>query len=96
MNKAWLDCAAITVCNGFSARYAGKAVSRMQDLIGLTKDQTVFVTGHGELDGGHTEEIFEVLASTKLDSRGWDWMTYAAVTTIKLYSLMLDEAVTPS
>lgn len=75
-----------SVLEGIGAKYGEYSARLLSQNLDLKKDQMSFLTGHGEADIAHTEEIFNLLKDSNLSSREWEMMELCAETGFKLYS----------
>jgi 3-oxoacyl-[acyl-carrier-protein] synthase III len=72
------------------ATYGKQYAMKMAATLGLRKDQMMFYLGHGDTDVGHTEEIYEVLASSRLSPREWSQLIHSVEVAGHLYRQMYE------
>jgi 3-oxoacyl-[acyl-carrier-protein] synthase-3 len=63
----------------------------LREQLGLTRQQTSFLTYHGQNDDDHVEKLRAVVASGILDERVAKRMVKTAKTVARLYALQLEE-----
>jgi hypothetical protein len=80
------------VLEGIGGRWGGEYGGRLCQVLGLKRDQASFFLSHGELDKGHSEEVFRVIDGCELTAGDWRWLAHAARTAGVLYRAMYDAA----
>lgn len=72
------------------AKYGKLYGEKIIQILQLNPDQVTFLTGHGDTDKGHSQEIIDLLSKIELTQKDWDWMFHASKTASILYRLMYD------
>jgi 3-oxoacyl-[acyl-carrier-protein] synthase-3 len=82
---------AMFVIEGLGLKKAGHWAGLLREQLGLTRQQTSFLTYHGQNDDDHVEKLRAVVASGILDEKVAKRMVKTAKTVARLYALQLEE-----
>lgn len=80
------------VLEGIGGQFGTPYGKKLIELLNLKKEQANFFLMHGELDGGHSQEVMEMIQRCKPSPYEWAHLAYVASTTGMLYTAMYSEA----
>jgi hypothetical protein len=81
------------VLEGISGKLGADFAKKAAVKLGLVPDQLKFFLAHGDLDQGHSEDIFNVLKQLSLSAEEWAEMEHVALVTCELYKNIYNNAV---
>ena len=82
---------AMWIIEGLGEKMATSWAERIQELTGLGKESTSFMTYHGHNDGDHMERFYAMLDSVCIDDKSVEVIVKTAKVVARLYRLQLEE-----